>query len=384
MGHEHAAVASAALKLTQHLGGRRRAIDHALRDPGEALDAARKRALHPHQRLPRVVNLAAAHKRRAHLGELAASPPRPLVSVSTARYSARAAGWSSSPRRPWNACARTDCKGACARRGRDRPRRALSFGGWPAPPRPSSAPPAGTSPPSGTGAARAARSGARSWRRLLAGRPPVPGRAAAAAPAGRSRRWPCATCGRREVARLPTGIGELDRVLGGGIVPGSLVLLGGSPGIGKSTITASALGNLAAAGHDVLYVSGEESAAQVRLRAERLGQGALAVPIVAETGPGRRGRDHRGGAARRVRGGLGAGHARRRRLSGAPGSVGQVREVAGRLMRRGQGARQRRGPRRPRDQGGRAGRARGCSSTWWTACCPSRASASAPTARCAR
>src|SRR5918998_3950754 len=83
------------------------------------------------------------------------------------------------------------------------------------------------------------------------------------------------------VGRLSTGIGELDRVLGGGVVPGSLVLLGGSPGIGKSTITTSALGNLAAAGHKVLYVSGEESAAQVRLRAERLGPGALAVPIVA-------------------------------------------------------------------------------------------------------
>ena len=76
--------------------------------------------------------------------------------------------------------------------------------------------------------------------------------------------------------RLKTGIGELDRVLGGGIVPGSLVLIGGAPGIGKSTITGDALGNLAAAGHRVLYVSGEESAAQVKLRAERLGADALA------------------------------------------------------------------------------------------------------------
>src|SRR5688500_17514032 len=83
--------------------------------------------------------------------------------------------------------------------------------------------------------------------------------------------------------RLGTGIGELDRVLGGGLVPGSLVLLGGSPGIGKSTITAMALGNLAAAGRGVLYVTGEESAAQVRMRAERLGAGALDVPALAET-----------------------------------------------------------------------------------------------------
>ena len=59
-------------------------------------------------------------------------------------------------------------------------------------------------------------------------------------------------------------------MLGGGLVPGSLVLLGGSPGIGKSTLTNMALGNLAGAGHSTLYVSGEESAEQVRLRAERL------------------------------------------------------------------------------------------------------------------
>src|SRR4051794_25623839 len=84
-------------------------------------------------------------------------------------------------------------------------------------------------------------------------------------------------------ARLSTGIGELDRILGGGLVPGSIVLIGGSPGIGKSTLTTSALGNLAAAGRRALYVSGEESAAQVRLRAERLGEHALRVPIVAET-----------------------------------------------------------------------------------------------------
>src|SRR4051794_6478878 len=72
------------------------------------------------------------------------------------------------------------------------------------------------------------------------------------------------------VRRMQTGIGELDRVLGGGLVPGSLVLIGGAPGIGKSTITSMALGNLAGAGRRTLYVSGEESAAQIRLRAERL------------------------------------------------------------------------------------------------------------------
>src|SRR5215208_2237458 len=105
---------------------------------------------------------------------------------------------------------------------------------------------------------------------------------ARAAPEGRSRKAgralkpvPLGQVEAPAVRRLSTGIGELDRVLGGGIVPGSIVLIGGSPGIGKSTLTSAALGNLAAAGRDVLYISGEESAAQVRLRAERLEGGAL-------------------------------------------------------------------------------------------------------------
>jgi DNA repair protein RadA/Sms len=82
--------------------------------------------------------------------------------------------------------------------------------------------------------------------------------------------------------RLHTGIAELDRVLGGGLVPGSLVLLGGAPGIGKSTLAGMALANLAGQQQEVLYVSGEESAAQVRRRAERLGDDALSVPMLAE------------------------------------------------------------------------------------------------------
>jgi len=72
-------------------------------------------------------------------------------------------------------------------------------------------------------------------------------------------------------ARTTTGLAELDRVLGGGIVPGSVILLGGDPGIGKSTIGLQILGELARAGRSALYVSGEESPEQVKLRADRLG-----------------------------------------------------------------------------------------------------------------
>ena len=71
--------------------------------------------------------------------------------------------------------------------------------------------------------------------------------------------------------RTTTGIGEFDRVLGGGIVPGALILIGGDPGIGKSTLLTQAAGNLAAAGLRTLYVSGEESATQIKRRADRLG-----------------------------------------------------------------------------------------------------------------
>ncbi len=135
-----------------------------------------------------------------------------------------------------------------------------------------------------------------------------------------------------EVARLSTGIGELDRVLGGGVVPGSVILLGGSPGIGKSTLTAMALGNLARAGRRVLYVTGEESAAQVKLRAERLGEGALDVPVLAETDLAtvlatlEAVRPHVC-VIDSVQTLIAA------ELSGAAGSVGQVREVADRVTR---------------------------------------------------
>jgi DNA repair protein RadA/Sms len=109
------------------------------------------------------------------------------------------------------------------------------------------------------------------------------------------------------------------------------VLLGGSPGIGKSTITNMVLGNLQQTGHRTLYVSGEESAEQVRLRAERLGHGALGVPVLAETDLDVV-LDTIAAEAPQACVIDSVQTLRAAELSGAPGSVGQVREVAGRIM----------------------------------------------------
>jgi DNA repair protein RadA/Sms len=133
-----------------------------------------------------------------------------------------------------------------------------------------------------------------------------------------------------EAARIPTGVPEFDRVLGGGLVPASLVLVGGEPGVGKSTLLLTAL---AAMSKDrrALLVTGEESAAQVKLRAERLG-GAERVEILAET---------------ELETVLATLEAERpdvcvidsvqtlysAEIGSAPGSVAQVREAASRLMR---------------------------------------------------
>lgn len=83
--------------------------------------------------------------------------------------------------------------------------------------------------------------------------------------------------------RIPTGIGELDRVLGGGIVKGSLILAAGEPGIGKSTLMLMLAEKVSTGGSRVLYVSGEESAAQIKMRAQRLGCGSDHLLIVSET-----------------------------------------------------------------------------------------------------
>ena len=84
-------------------------------------------------------------------------------------------------------------------------------------------------------------------------------------------------------ARIPVPIAEFSRVLGGGLVPGSMVLLGGEPGIGKSTLVLELSALLARANGEVLYVSGEESAGQIKLRADRLGLAAPGLYLLTET-----------------------------------------------------------------------------------------------------
>ena len=139
-----------------------------------------------------------------------------------------------------------------------------------------------------------------------------------------------------EGERFSTGVPELDRVLGGGLVPASLVLVGGEPGVGKSTLLLSALGAISRAGRRALLVTGEESAAQVSLRAARLG-GAETVDILAETEL-----DTVCATLEHERpdvcviDSVQTLHASE--LGSAPGSVAQVREAAGRLLRVAKGA----------------------------------------------
>ena len=132
-----------------------------------------------------------------------------------------------------------------------------------------------------------------------------------------------------EAARLASGIGEADRVLGGGFVPGSITLFGGDPGIGKSTLLLQLAARLAARG-PVLYVSGEESSSQVRGRAERIGAVVEGLSLVATTDL-----ETALGAIESLRPVLAVVDSVQTMtsadLSGPAGSVGQVREVASRL-----------------------------------------------------
>ncbi len=133
-----------------------------------------------------------------------------------------------------------------------------------------------------------------------------------------------------EAGRLPSGIGEVDRVLGGGLVPGSIVLFGGDPGIGKSTLLLQLAGRIAAAGHGALYITGEESTAQVRGRAERVGAVVEGLGLVATTDL-----ETAIGAIESSAPALAVVDSVQTltssELTGPAGSVGQVREVASRL-----------------------------------------------------
>jgi DNA repair protein RadA/Sms len=165
-----------------------------------------------------------------------------------------------------------------------------------------------------------------------------PPRRRSPAPGGKGRKGGPATPARlRDLASSPldrwrTGLPEFDFVLGGGIVPGSMILIGGEPGIGKSTLLLQAAARLEIAGRTVLYASGEESPDQIRLRADRLIEDAGAVHVLGET---------------RLEAILSAAAAAAadivvidsiqtvftESLESAPGNVGQVRECSGQLMR---------------------------------------------------
>lgn len=132
--------------------------------------------------------------------------------------------------------------------------------------------------------------------------------------------------------RVPTGIGELDRVLGGGIVTGSLVLVGGDPGIGKSTLLLQMCRMLAEAGKKVFYVSGEESEKQIKLRADRLGDFKGELLLFSETDL-----DVVVESVTHIKPDVviidSIQTMYREELGSAPGSVGQVRETTGALLR---------------------------------------------------
>ena len=134
------------------------------------------------------------------------------------------------------------------------------------------------------------------------------------------------------VERWKTGLAEFDFVLGGGIVPGSVTLVGGEPGIGKSTLLMQCAARLETAGIPTLYVSGEESPDQLRLRADRLNEDAGGIHVLGET------RleaimHHAAALAARVVLLDSIQTTYTEELEGAPGNVGQVRECAARLMR---------------------------------------------------
>jgi DNA repair protein RadA/Sms len=172
------------------------------------------------------------------------------------------------------------------------------------------------------------------WNSFVEERPaavPAPGKGRPGLPEMGSRPKPYDVVDGAEESRLPSGIGEFDRVLGGGIVPGSMVLIGGEPGIGKSTLLLQVAHLMARHGGPVLYVSGEESERQIKLRGERLGIAGGALLLLGETSLERI-LEHVEAAkpAALVIDSVQTVYSAK--FSSAPGSISQVREVATQLL----------------------------------------------------
>src|SRR5207253_4941920 len=131
--------------------------------------------------------------------------------------------------------------------------------------------------------------------------------------------------------RLRTGIGEFGRVLGGGVIPGSVILIGGDPGIGKTTLLLQALPRLSSKEEPVLYVSGEESPRQIKMRGQRLGIEHPNLLILAETSL-----EQILKAAQEIQPAAMVVDSIQtvytEQITSAPGSISQVQEVAGQLM----------------------------------------------------
>ncbi len=166
------------------------------------------------------------------------------------------------------------------------------------------------------------------WEALVE-EPAAPPRPRGAAPTPSPRPYPEVAAA--DVVRTSTGLPEFDRVLGGGLVPGAVILIGGEPGVGKSTLLLQSASALAEGGCTVLYVTGEESPAQLKLRGERLSVRSDRLLVLAETDV-----DAAIEAARRAGAGVvlvdSIQAVRCGDLSSVPGSVGQVRESAARFV----------------------------------------------------
>jgi DNA repair protein RadA/Sms len=168
------------------------------------------------------------------------------------------------------------------------------------------------------------------WNTMVEEKASPGGRAPVHAAFGKSRPQPLSSVSGGKEKRMSTGIAELDRVLGGGVVEGSVILVGGDPGIGKSTLLIQAGARLSQGSGKVLYVSGEESPEQIKLRAERLSINSDNIILLPETNL----EEIMATAASLMPGSIVIDSIQTmyaEELTSAPGSVGQVRECAAKL-----------------------------------------------------